>query len=93
MVRHAAFADSSPKATDVQVDRPTAQSEHSTSSLAPTGTRTTDPEKSSLAGLTHKTESAKAVRRLLLKLGQSFFPHTSVHTPAARGLIADSTGR
>lgn len=80
MSRHAAFAE---KPVEVQHDehsqnevmtqaKPGFQTEVSTTSLAPTGTRTTDAEKSSLSGQTFKAENAKAVRKLLLKLGALF---------------------
>jgi len=81
MSRHAAFAEkpvevnhneNSQNAGMGQTQaKPGLQTEVSNSSLAPTGTRTTDPEKSSLSGQAFKAENAKATRKLLLKLGMS----------------------
>ena len=69
MVRHAAFTEEKP--VDIQYDgQNTSRTGQENSSLAPTGTRTTDPEKNSLSGLTHQVENARAVRKLLFKLGK-----------------------
>ena len=73
--RHAAFADN----VNMAEKNDTLQVEHQQyhqqdgSSLAPTGTRGTDSEKASAhseSGLVHRKESARATRKLLMKLGE-----------------------
>lgn len=69
MSRHVAMADPE-KPEENHVD----QAIQDDSSLAPTSTRQTGEKASSYAastsGLAHKSENAKAERRLLLKLGK-----------------------
>ncbi|ORX37396.1 major facilitator superfamily domain-containing protein [Kockovaella imperatae] len=80
MSRHAAFAD---ETTEIKPGQGLTEVEDTeggrdyTASLAQTGTRQTDPEKSSShseAGLTHRHEHAVATRKLLLKLDLTILP-------------------
>ena len=74
MSRHAAFAND-PQVIDDEKNIAIHDEYRDGGSIAPTGTRGTDSEKSlhSEAGLVHKKETTKATRRLLLKLGQSIY--------------------
>jgi hypothetical protein len=72
MPRHAAFAPTETKVDSAHHDSNPVYSGtgDGASSLAPTGTRGTDPEKSSMTGLTHREQNRKSVRKLLVKLGE-----------------------
>jgi len=73
MTRHAAFADE-PRVIEEEKNAALHNETMSTydgESIAPTGTRQSGSEKSdhSEAGLVHQKETAKATRKLLLKMG------------------------
>lgn len=71
MSRHAAFVEE-PRVIDEEKFQTPDHAEYDGGSIAPTGTRGTDSEKSlhSEAGLVHKRETSKATRKLLLKMGE-----------------------
>jgi len=72
MSRHAAFAEE-PRIIDEEKDLAQhyeGASGYDGSSIAPTGTRGSDSDKHSEAGMIHKQETARAERRLLRKLGK-----------------------